>query len=223
MASTVQRNPLATQTADVLLDRIRSGEWPLGHKLPGETTLAAQLGIGRSTLREAIRALAGKGVLEPRQGSGVFVTALDVVEDWDAVLRRASIASVLEARIAIETEAAALAAGRATPADLRTLRRALADRVSDGQTVDEHVDADMALHRAVVQAAHNDVLADLFDGFVPRVRQAMVEMLRIRPLASPEADHGAHAALVQAIVDRDARAAGELSRAHLTALRTALA
>ncbi|MFC7646208.1 FadR/GntR family transcriptional regulator [Streptosporangium lutulentum] len=98
---------MAAQAADVLLERLRAGEWPLGHKLPGETTLAAQLGVGRSTLREAIRELSGKGILDTRQGSGVFVTALDVPENRDTVLRRASIVSVIEARIAIEAEAAA--------------------------------------------------------------------------------------------------------------------
>src|SRR5687768_2280435 len=135
MLSQVRRHPLAAQTAEVLLARIRAGEWPLGHRLPGETTLAAQLGVGRSTLREAIRELAGKGVLDSRQGAGVFVTALDVTEEWDAVLRRATIAAVIEARIAIEAEAAALAAQRRTPADLRAIRRALAGRRAEGQTV----------------------------------------------------------------------------------------
>jgi DNA-binding FadR family transcriptional regulator len=219
----VRRHPLAAQAADILLERIRSGEWPLGRKLPGEMMLTAQLGVGRSTLREAIRELSGQGVLDSRQGSGVFVTALDTAENREAVLRRASIVSVIEARIAIEAEAAGLAAQRRTPADLRAVRRALARRRAGGQRTDEHVDADMAFHRAVVVAAHNDVLGELFDGFVPRVRTAMIDMLRIRPLASEEADHAAHAALAQAIASRDPRAAAELSRSHLTALKGALA
>jgi len=63
----VQRHPLAAQAAELLLTPIGAGEWPLGHRLPGETTLAAQLGVGRSTLREAIRELSGKSVLETRQ------------------------------------------------------------------------------------------------------------------------------------------------------------
>ncbi|MER6877851.1 winged helix-turn-helix domain-containing protein, partial [Amycolatopsis sp. NPDC000673] len=107
MPPLVHRHPLAAQAAEILLARIRAGEWALGHKLPGETTLAAQLGVGRSTMREAIRELAGKGVLDSRQGAGVFVTALDVAEDWDAVLGRATVGAVIEARIAIEAEAAA--------------------------------------------------------------------------------------------------------------------
>ncbi|MEV6622332.1 FCD domain-containing protein [Amycolatopsis sp. NPDC051106] len=223
MASTVQRHPLAAQAAEVLLSRIKDGEWPLGHKLPGETTLAVQLGVGRSTVREAIRELAGKGVLDPRQGAGVFVTAVDVVEDWESKLRRASIVSVIEARVAIEAEAAALAAQRRTAADVRALRRALAQRVVAGQTPEEHIDADMVLHRAVVAAARNDVLLELFDGFVPRVRTAMIDMLKLKPIAAPEADHAAHAALVQAIADRQPREAAETSRTHLSALKAALA
>ncbi|MFG1796100.1 FadR/GntR family transcriptional regulator [Nocardia sp. NPDC049149] len=221
MVSQVRRHPLAAQAAELLLARIKDGEWPLGHRLPGETTLAAQLGVGRSTLREAIRELAGKGVLDSRQGAGVFVTALDPKDDWNVVLRRATIASVIEARIAIEAEAAALAAQRRTPADLRALRRALVAREAHGEPVAEHVDADMAFHRAVLLAAHNDVLTQLFDSFLPRLRLAMIDMLQLRPVPSESADHAAHAHLVEAIAARDGTAAAEFSRNHLTALQEA--
>jgi len=218
----VVRTPLADQAADLLLARVRAGEWALGAKLPGETTLAAQLGVGRSTVREAIRRLAGSGVLDSRHGSGVYVTALDVADEWNEVLRRADIVTVIEARTAIEVEAAMLAADRRTPADLRAIRRALDARTVPGQSVDEHVDADMALHRAIVVASHNEVLIELFDGFVPRVRRAMIEMLRIRPTASEREDHDAHAAVVGAIAERKPDAAVHASRAHLDALKAAL-
>jgi DNA-binding FadR family transcriptional regulator len=217
----VHRRPLATQAAEVLLERVRSAEWPVGHKLPSETALAAQLGVGRSTLREAVRELAAKGVLDSRQGAGVFVVATDVPEDWDAVLHRVSVLAVIEARVAIETEAAALAADRRTPSDLRAIRRALAGREYQGQPVEDYVDADTAFHRTVLVAAHNDVLVELFDSFVPRIRKAMVDMLRARPTGSPDADHAAHADLVAAIADRDPHAAAAHSRAHLTALKRA--
>lgn len=219
----VRRTPLADQAAELLLERIRSGEWTLGAKLPGETTLAPQLGVGRSTVREAIRQLAGRGVLATRQGSGVFVTALDAPEDWDTVLRHADIVAVVEARIAIETEAAALAAERRTPTDLRELRRALAYRDRQRGEAVALVDADTAFHRAIVVAAHNPILTDLFDGFTPRLRQAMIDMLRIRRGHATDADHEAHADLVQAIADRDAEGAAQQSRAHLQAIKTAFA
>lgn len=219
MVSQVTRQPLAAQAAQLLLARIKDGEWSLGQRLPGETTLAAQLGVGRSTLREAIRELAGKGVLDSRQGAGVFVIALDVTDDWDTVLRSANIASVIEARIAIEAEGAALAATRRTPADLRTIRRTLAARGVTGQSVPEHVDADMAFHRAVIAAAHNDVLTQLFDAFLPRLRLAMIDMLKIRPIASEPCDHALHQQLADAIVARDPAAAAAASRTHLSALK----
>nr|WP_280360653.1 FCD domain-containing protein [Nocardia wallacei] len=219
----VQRHPLAAQAAEVLLDRIRAGEWLLGHKLPGETTLAAQLGVGRSTLREAIRELAGRGVLESRQGAGVFVTALEVTEDWDTLLRRADIVTVIEARIAIEAEAAALAAQRRTPADLRAMWRALAARAEAGPPVEHLVDADTAFHRTVVTAAHNDVLTSMFDAFVPRSRHAMIDMLRLRPLPDERADHRAHEVLLDAVRARDGAAAATASRVHLTSLKDAFA
>lgn len=219
MSTQVRRHPLAAQTAELLLARIRDGEWPLGHRLPGETTLAVQLGVGRSTLREAIRELAGKGVLDSKQGAGVFVTALSAADDWDTVLRRATIVSVIEARIAIEAEAAALAATRRTPADLRSLRRSLVARGVEGQSIPDHVDADMAFHRAVITTAHNDVLTQLFDAFLPRLRLAMIDMLKIRPVPSEAADHDAHRQLVDAIAARNAAAAADASRTHLSALK----
>ncbi|MGB4135041.1 MAG: FCD domain-containing protein [Microbacterium sp.] len=221
-ANQVTRAPLADQAADLLLERIRSGEWRLGERLPGETTLAAQLGVGRSTVREAIRQLAGRGVLASRQGSGVFLLALDAPEDWDVVLRRAGIVSVIEARVAIETEAAALAAVRRTPADLRAVRRALAQRDAHRTDIESHVDADTLFHRAIVVAAHNPVLVELFDSFTPRLRAAMIDMLRIRGEFGGDDDHAAHAELAAAIAAHDASAAARLSRAHLLALRDGL-
>lgn len=217
-----RRTPLADQAAELLLGRIRAGEWGLGEKLPGETTLAPQLGVGRSTVREAVRQLVGLGVLTSRQGSGVYVTALDAPEEWGAVLRRADIVAVIEARIAIEAEAAAHAAERRTPTDLRAIRRALAQREEHREQIESLVDADTAFHRAIVAAAHNPILLELFDGFTPRLRAAMIDMLRIRKEFGSDADHTAHSLLADAIASRDEAAARDLSRSHLAALGDAL-
>lgn len=218
----VKRTPLAEQAAELLMERIKSGEWGLGAKLPGETTLAPQLGVGRSTVREAIRQLAGLGVLATRQGAGVFVTALDVSEDWGTKLKRADIIAVIEARIAIESEAAALAAERRTTQDLRTMRSALVQRNARRNSPGELVDADTAFHRTIVAAAHSPILLELFDSFVPRLRQAMIDLLSIQSGHATEADQEVHTNLVQAINDRDSKSALSQSRAHLQALKIAL-
>lgn len=218
----LRREPLAEQAAERVLQRIREGEWPLGEKLPGETTLAVQLGVGRSTIREAIRQLAGHGVLATRQGSGVFVTALDTSDERGDVLRRADIASVIEARIAVEVEASALAAERRTQTELRAMRRAVAERDSHRSAIEEHVDTDTALHRSIVVAAHNPILTALFDSFTPRSRQAMIELLRMRGEHGSDADQSLHVRIVDAIADRDAESASALTREHLLRLKATL-
>lgn len=221
--STLRREPLAEQAAELLLERIRGGEWELGQKLPGETTLAPQLGVGRSTIREAIRQLAGSGVLATRQGSGVFVTALDAPEALDAMLRRVDIETVIEARIAIEVEASALAAERRTSAELRAMRLAADARDAHRTSIESHVDADMTLHRSIVVSAHNEILTELFDGFAPRSRKAMIGMLRLRGEFGSDADQLVHRRILDAIAEQDAPAAAALTRAHLRGLKTSAA
>jgi DNA-binding FadR family transcriptional regulator len=222
----LQRRPLADQAAELLLERVRSGAWPLDHRLPGEQALAAELGVGRSTVREAIRQLAGRGVLDSRQGSGVYVVSTDTTDDWDEVLRRGEIVDVLEVRAALEVEAAGLAAARRTPADLRTMTTALARRGQVAATASpaEYVDADLAFHRAVVDAAHNAVLAELFTTFVPRLRRAMVAMVDLdRAGTTHRHDQDAHEAILDAVRARDAGRASAAAREHLAAVHAKVA
>lgn len=219
--TTVRRESLAEQAAGLLLGRIRDGEWEIGGKLPGETTLAPQLGIGRSTAREAIRILAGRGILATRQGSGVFVTATDVPVSMEA-LRHADIAAVIEARTAIEVEAAVLAAERHTAAERELLREALNEREQHRADIDQHVATDTAFHRLVTVAAHSPILLDLFDNFAPRSRHAMADMLRLRGHHGDDADHDIHERIFEAIASRDTAAAGALTRVHLLALKEML-
>lgn len=215
----LRRTSLADQAADALLERIRAGEWEVGTKLPGETTLGPQLEVGRSTVREAIRRLAGIGVLTTRQGAGVFVTRLDAPSGLDSLLDGAAIDAVLEARIAIEVEAAFLAARRRTAGDLDTIRAALAIRAAHRSDLVRHVETDTDFHRAVIAAAHNPVLLEMFDGIAAHLRRAMIDMLRSRSGDfGGDDDHESHAALLTAIERGDAATAGRLSREHLAGL-----
>lgn len=211
-----RRVPLADQAAQALLDRVRAGEWALGTKLPGETTLAPQLGVGRSTMREAIRQLAGKGVLTTRQGAGVFVSALDTEDSLSERVSRSEIVTVLEARLAVEVEAARLAARRRTAGDLITMSAAL-DRRSTAPDA-EYLAADTAFHRSVVVASHNPILIDLFDSFAPRSTDALSSMLSGPSQHRSDHDHRVHEDLLEAISAGDAVSAERRSRDHLQAL-----
>lgn len=75
-------SPLVDQATAHLREQITGGNWPVGTKIPGETTLAKTLGVGRSTVREAVRTLAATGMLQSRQGAGIFVVADRPHEDW---------------------------------------------------------------------------------------------------------------------------------------------
>ncbi|MFE4454981.1 FadR/GntR family transcriptional regulator [Streptomyces sp. NPDC056796] len=211
-------SPLVEQATGHLREQITGGAWPVGTKLPGETTLAVTLGVGRSTVREALRALAGAGLVRARQGAGVFVIAAEPEEDWSTQLRRAAVTDVYEVRIGIEIEAARLAARRRTDEDRAALAEALAGRrAAAGDDDAAFVDADIALHTAVVAAAHNPVLSALFTAFVPTLRRGLVDMLELLGLRSGDPNHGdgRHAALVDAVVRGDSDAAARVLREEL--------
>ncbi|MBT2443247.1 FadR family transcriptional regulator [Streptomyces sp. ISL-36] len=211
-------SPLVEQAAERLRAQIAEGHWPVGTKLPGETTLAKELGVGRSTVREAVRALAGAGLVQPRQGAGVFVTATRPVEDWPARLRSAAVTDVYEVRMLVEVQAAHLAARRRTDADIAAMRAALAGRRAAARGDDaEFVDADIALHAAVVAAAGNPVLSDLFGQFTPALRQGLIDLLDLLGVRESDPGHGdaSHAALVRAVEAGEAEEAARLARAEL--------
>ncbi|MBW4718054.1 FadR/GntR family transcriptional regulator [Saccharothrix obliqua] len=211
-------SPLVEQATDRLREFIARGEWPVGARLPGETTLARDLGVGRSTVREALRALAGAGLVRSRQGAGVFVIASTPDEDWPTRLRRAAITDVYEVRVLVEVEAARLAARRRTDDDLTALRAALAARRAAASGGDaEFVAADIGLHTTAVAAAHNPVLTALFAEFAPVLREGLTDMLDLLGLrsADPNTGDAGHAALVDAIERGDAEEAGRVLRAEL--------
>lgn len=216
--SPVRPSPLVEQAAARLREQIAGGDWPVGTRLPGETTLAAELGVGRSTVREALRALAGAGLVRPRQGAGVFVLATEPVEDWPTRLRRAAVTDVYEVRMGVEVQAARLAARRRTPEDVTAMELALEGRRAAAAADDTaFVDADIAFHAAVVAAARNPVLADLFAQFTPVLREGLVDLLALTGLRAhdPNTADQAHEALVRAVADGDAETAAEVLRAEL--------
>ncbi|MFC8125048.1 FadR/GntR family transcriptional regulator [Streptomyces sp. NPDC057302] len=211
-------SPLVEQATERLREQITGGHWPIGSRLPGETTLAKELGIGRSTVREALRSLAGAGLVKSRQGAGVFVIATQPVADWPTRLRRAAVSDVYEVRMLLEVQAARLAAMRRTDEDITAMRTALQARRATASASDAaFVDADIALHAAVVAAAHNPVLTDLFAEFAPVLREGLLNLLDLVDVRTQEPTHGdaAHAALVGAVEAMDAQEAARVAQTEL--------
>ncbi|GAA4204125.1 FadR/GntR family transcriptional regulator [Actinocatenispora rupis] len=207
------RTPLVESVIDQLREAIASGEWPVGSRIPTEPDLVAQLGVGRNTLREAVRALAHLGLLESRQGAGTYVRADS--ELAGAVRRRlahAELRDLMEVRRAFEVEAARLAALRRTEEDLVVLRAALRarDEAWDAQDADVFVETDARFHHTVAECAHNRVLAELYADFGVQLRDILHTC--VGETVRPEG-YLSHTGLVDAIAAGDPdRAATEAAR-----------
>ncbi|MDG4795235.1 FCD domain-containing protein [Micromonospora sp. WMMD1082] len=189
------------ETIAQLRQRIMDGEWPVGGRIPTEPQLVEALGVGRNTVREAVRALAHAGVLECRQGSGTYVLSTD--ELAPVVARRLTddrMTEVIEVRRAFEVEAARLAARRRTPEDLTALDVALAAREAAwrGGRVAEFVEADAALHTAVVAAAHNAMLAELYASVGTALRSTVAQAMGDELVPERHVDHGRLVAAIRA-------------------------
>ncbi|ATY11211.1 FadR family transcriptional regulator [Amycolatopsis sp. AA4] len=211
----VQRTSLVDAATAELRRLIGEGEWPVGAKLPNEVELSKLLGVGRSTAREAVRALISAGQLYSQQGSGTYVASATPLSDLDRKLRTAAAIDVYEVRVALEVEAGALAATRRTAADLKALRKALKAR-DRAASLPELLDADVAFHRAVVLAAHNPVLLDVFDSFLDAMRAVAADVTTLDNGETSTDDlHQAHHDLVEAIEAGDAEAAALATRRNV--------
>ncbi|MCW2904360.1 MAG: hypothetical protein JWO67_6625 [Streptosporangiaceae bacterium] len=162
----VRRLKVADSVAAQLKRLITRGEYKPGDKLPSERVLAEQFGVGRSSMREAIRMVEANGLLRTDHGVGVFVVSntntshLLVFDDF-------TVPELFEARMALEPEAASLAAKRITPQEMTELERILGELADPGLTDDEFIKLDTSLHRAIVSATKNTLLQRLLEIIEP--------------------------------------------------------
>jgi len=201
----IERQQLSVQVLEKLRDLVRNGEYPIGSRLPTEPRLMESLGVGRSTIREAVQTLSHMGVLEVRQGSGTYVRSLPSdSEPLSSTLRRMKIAEVHEARLAIEGEIAFLAAQRRSPDHLARMRDALRRRALAKDDTQENtvlVDADLDFHLTIAQACGNPVLEDLYRSFSVVVRDAI--MVQFREAGTDDIQTENHEDLYRAIEAQD--------------------
>lgn len=217
---TAQRASLVDQVIDQLKEQITSGLWQMNGKIPTETVLAEQLGVGRNTVREAVRALTHAGLLECRQGDGTYVRATSELSG--AMLRRlrqAEQLEILEVRRALEVESARLAATRRTDEDILRIEAALAerDRAWELDDPEAFVEADLAFHMSVAHATHNLVLIDLYEDFSAALRASITAAG-----TSLNKSYIPHDAIARAISSGDATAAERAGHACMEHILIAL-
>lgn len=215
---------LAQMVVDALRKRISAGEFGPGEKLPTEVQLTTHFGVSRTVVREAIAALAADGMVQPRQGAGVFVMA-QASSAFSAIAgersNKISVAlNVLEVRMGIEIESAGLAAQRNSTSQVAAIQEAwnefgrlLAESNPTGKT-------DFAFHRAIAAATNNPFYLEVLDALGSRTIPCDV--------ASPWGTesvltyeyqvglHEEHRRILDAISARDADGAREAMRDHLS-------
>jgi DNA-binding FadR family transcriptional regulator len=208
---------LYVQIADQIRAMIGNGEVAPGERLPAERDLARQLGVSRPSLREALIALEVEGLLDVRVGSGIYVS-LPGERPRGADLDDASGPfEVIRARRMIEGECAALAAKHGSPAQLRAIRKAHADMQKEAKRHHNPLDADRAFHVRIAQATGNSalelVVQTLWDQRVGPLYRALELKLEYPAMAAETTRE--HAAVLRAILDRDASGARAAMRQHM--------
>lgn len=197
---------------------ILSGRFRPGDRLPTERELAQQFGVSRVTVRDALRALEAGGLIRVKVGGqgGPYVAEPDIALLSDSLgahlqLRGTTFRELAEARLALETTAARLAAERATEADLAALKTAI-----DGPIRPSYDAATTSLdfHTAVIRAAHNGALLAMFMATRALI-QAAFDTLHARQPDMAAAARQAHGELYRAIAARDAETAVRIMREHL--------
>ena len=218
-----RRGSLSEQIVEVMQARIHSGEYARGDKLPTEQELIGEFGVSRTVIREAIANLKAGGLVTTRQGVGVFVQQSAplrpfFIEPSELGLVTEAV-SVLELRIALEAEAAALAAQRRDESAIFLLRRAM-DQMGDAIAAgSDAIQPDIAFHRAVATASSNLHFLKLFNYLgelsVPRARvntSALAQNSRQDYLNRINAEHRS---VFEAIETGDPDAARGAMRLHL--------
>lgn len=204
----ITRRSLADEVALKVQQQISLGRFRSGEKLPTEPELMKSFGVGRSTVREAIRILVHSGLLRVQQGVGTFVKdASDIREPLSQRIRRANVPDVDEVRKLLEMKIAEKAARHRTEEDLATISHWLEQRTAAaraGQLYD-CIEADIQFHIAIAEASRNDLLADLYKSFAKELKQLFLQTYPDTTTFLATSD--LHHQLLQSIIRRDAELA----------------
>jgi DNA-binding FadR family transcriptional regulator len=199
----MRREGLIDQAAAAFRDAIVSGRWPVGERIPTESALVSEFGVGRNTVREALQSLVHAGMLRREQGRGTFVLS---DSELDSTLERqlsgGSRRHYLELRLALDSAAASLASQNRSAADVEVLRGLRDSRQASwaSDDPDQRAEADLALHNAIVEATHNPLYVKLYASML----NVFVVHMHDDPSDDEDTAHLLHHELVEAIASQDA-------------------
>ena len=219
MYRTVKTSRLYEQIVQQVEDSILKGQLKPGDQLPAERDLAQSFGVSRTAVREAVKTLREKGLVEAFSGRGTFVTngtSQAIRQSLDLMIRinqNEGSANLAELRFVLEPEIAGLAAVRIEEQLLSTMREAVAVMDRNLHDPDAYVEADLDFHLALAEAVGNPLILSLLDSIVGLLREQRSRIFNVD--GGPERGQFHHKRILAAIEQRDAEAAREAMRAHL--------
>lgn len=219
--SIVPSAQLSEQVASALLAEIKAGRPEAGGKLPTEAVLAAQFAVSRTVIREAISRLKSRGMVESRQGSGVYVCKTPLEPLHFSAHSAASMQAVIqmvEVRRALEAEVAALAAERRSAQDVKKIQKSLAALDKAVKAGGDGAEEDVNFHRAIADAAHNPFLISTLD-FLRQYLRGVTRVTRANEARSSDFSAQVkheHMAIVCAIEAADPKKARAAATSHLS-------
>lgn len=223
MYKTLQPSRLYEQIVQQIEDSIVSGSLKTGDQLPPERELAQKFGVSRTAVREAVKVLREKGLVEAYSGRGTFIkneTSQATRQSLDLMLRIGqpeSATNLAEVRGILEPEIAALAAARIQEPHLATMREAVAVMDRSLQDVDAFIEADLDFHLSLAEAAANPLILSLIDSIVGLLREQRVRIFYVD--GGPQRGQFHHKRILEAVEQRDPDKAREAMHAHLRQVR----
>jgi GntR family transcriptional repressor for pyruvate dehydrogenase complex len=215
----VKTSRLYEQIVQQVEDSILKGQLKPGDQLPAERDLAQRFGVSRTAVREAVKTLREKGLVEAYSGRGTFVTngtSQAMRQSLDLMIRinpQEGSSNLAELRFVLEPEIAALAVPRIEEQLLTTMREAVAVMDRNLSDPDAYVEADLDFHLALAEAAGNPLILSLLDSIVGLLREQRSRIFNVD--GGPERGQYHHKRILAAIDNRDPEAARDAMRDHL--------
>src|SRR5580700_9639183 len=216
---TVKTSRLYEQIVQQVEASILKGQLKPGDQLPSERELAVKFGVSRTAVREAVKTLREKGLVEPFSGRGTFVTngtSQAIRQSLDLMIRinqQEGSAHLAEMRLVLEPEIAGMAASRIEGQLLGTMRETVAVMDRNLHDRDAYIEADLDFHLALAEAVGNPLILSLLDSIVGLLREQRSRIFNVD--GGPERGQFHHKRILAAIEQRDSDAAREAMRAHL--------
>lgn len=220
----VRRHSLSDEIINQLIQLISLGKLKPGQRLSSERELCKQFGVGRSSLREALRSLAVMGILEGRVGEGTYIakdsqTYLKKTVQWGLLFDQKDLNDLVETRLMLESQTSFLAAQRATGDDIETLKKTLDEMRDNIDKLERYLELDLQFHLDIAQATQNSVLHNLLEmtrGYLKEsIKDILIQSTSKKTKARLELSLRGHHEIFEAIRTGQAEKARQIMIKHI--------